>query len=49
MLDVTTFNIKEKSEIIITVPSGQDSKLDLIIGNIYTNFQEIITHGTMEI
>lgn len=49
MLDMTTFNVKEESEIIITVPSGQDSKLKLLMGNIYTNFQEIITHGTMEI
>ncbi len=49
MLDMTTFHIKEESEIIITVPSGQDSKLDLIMGNIYTNIQEIITHGNMEI
>jgi hypothetical protein len=49
MLDMTTFIIKPESEIIITVPSGQDSKIDLILGNIYTNVQEIITHGTMEV
>ena len=49
MLDMTTFVIKPESEIIVTVPSGQDSKIDLLLGNIYTNFQEVITHGTMEV
>lgn len=49
MLDMTTFVIKPESEIIITVPSGQDSKIDLLLGNIYTNVQKIITHGTMEV
>lgn len=49
MLDMTTFVIKPESEIIVTVPSGEDSKIDLILGNIYTNFQEIITHGRMEV
>lgn len=48
MLDMTTFHIKPESEIIVTVPSGEDSKIDLLLGNIYTNFQQIITHGTME-
>lgn len=49
MLDMTTFHIKPESEIIVTVPSGQDSKLELLLGNIYANVQEIITHGTMEV
>jgi len=49
MLDMTTFEIKPESEIIITVPSGKDSKFDLVLGNIYTNVQNMITHGTMEI
>ena len=49
MLDMTTFVIKPESEIIITVPSGQDSKIDLVLGNIYTNIQKVITHGTMEV
>lgn len=49
MLDMTTFVIKPESEIIITVPSGQDSKIDLLLGNIYTNVQKIFTHGTMEV
>lgn len=49
MLDMTTFVIKPESEIIITVPSGQDSKIDLLLGNIYTNVQKIMTHGTMEV
>ena len=49
MLDMTTFHIKPESEIIVTVPSGQDSKLDLLLGNIYANVKEIITHGTMEV
>lgn len=49
MLDMTTFHIKPESEIIVTVPSGQDSKIDLLLGNIYTNVQKIMTHGTMEV
>lgn len=49
MLDMTTFVIKPESEIIVTVPSGQDSKIDLLVGNIYANFQQMITHGTIEV
>lgn len=49
MLDMTTFMIKPESEIIVTVPSGEDSKIDLVFGNIYTNFQKLITHGNIEV
>lgn len=49
MTDMTTFQIKPESEIIITVPSGEDSKLKLVMGNIYTNVQKMVTHGIMEV
>lgn len=49
MSDMTTFHIKPESEIIVTVPSGKDSKIDLLVGNIYTNLKQIITTGTMEV
>ncbi len=49
MADMTTFQIKPEAEIIITVPSGEDSKLKLVMGNIYTNVQKMVTHGIMEV
>lgn len=49
MLDMTTFHIKPESEIIVTVPSGKNSIIELVLGNIYANVKEIVTHGTMEV
>lgn len=49
MPDMTTFHMKGESEIIMTVPSGEDSKLKLVAGNIYANVKKMLTHGIMEI
>ena len=49
MLDMTTLVIKPESEIVVTVPSGQDSKITLVAGNIWVNVKKMVTHGTMEV
>lgn len=49
MQDMTTFVVKPESEIILTVPSGQDSKITLVAGNIWVNVKKMVTNGTMEV
>jgi len=49
MLDMTTFVVKPESEIIITVPSGQDSKISLVTGDIWVNVKKIVTDGSLEV
>ncbi len=49
MQDMTTFVVKPESEIILTVPSGQDSKVTLVAGNIWVNVKKMVTNGTMEV
>lgn len=49
MTDMTTFVMKPESEIILTVPSAQDSKVTLVAGNIWVNVKKMVTNGTMEV
>ena len=49
MSDMTTFEMKQESEIIMSVSKGQDSKVKLVLGNIYTNVKNMLETGTMEI
>lgn len=49
MQDMTTFVVKPESEIILTVPSGEDSKVTLVAGNIWVNVKKMVTNGTMEV
>ena len=47
--DMSTFVLKEESEVVIVDPSGKDSKWKLVAGNIWTNVKKLMKDGTMEI
>lgn len=47
--DLSTFLLKEDSEIVITTPPKKDSKIGLVMGTIKANVKKMITDGTMEI
>ncbi len=49
MTDMTTFLMKEDSEVIAPGPVQKDSKIDLVLGNIYINAKKMILDGTMEV
>lgn len=46
--DMTTFDMKPESEIVIDTPPQKDSKMKLIAGNIWANVKKMIKDGTME-
>ncbi|MFA6005662.1 MAG: FecR family protein [Patescibacteria group bacterium] len=46
--DMTTFELKAESEIVIDTPPEKDSKWKLITGNIWVNVKKMIKDGTME-
>lgn len=47
--DLSTFLLKADSEIVITTPPANDSKLKLVLGNIWVNVKKMAHNGTMEI
>jgi len=47
--DMSTFVLKEDSEVIITTPPEKESKLSLIAGNIWVNVKKMVYEGSMEI
>jgi len=47
--DLTTFLLKPESEIVISVPPSHDSKIGLILGNIWVNVKKMAHNGTMEV
>ncbi|MCJ7444835.1 MAG: FecR family protein [Methanotrichaceae archaeon] len=47
--DMTTFNLKPESEVIIDTPPEKDSKLSLVCGKIWTNVKKMMKDGTMEV
>lgn len=47
--DLSTFLLKEESEIVITTPPKKDSKLRLVAGNIWANVKKMAKDGTMEV
>lgn len=49
MTDMTTFVMKPESEIVLSAPGGQDSKIALVAGNVWVNVKKMVTNGTMEI
>ena len=49
MSDMTTFRIKEDTEIKMTSPEGKDSKIDLIMGNIWVNVTKMIKKGSIAV
>jgi hypothetical protein len=47
--DMTTFVMKPETEIIIDTPPEKDSKVDLVMGKVWTNFKKMMKDGTMEV
>ncbi len=47
--DLSTFLLKESSEIIITTPPKKDSKIGLVMGTIKANVKKLVQDGTMEV
>ncbi|MDD4447711.1 MAG: S-layer protein domain-containing protein, partial [Methanothrix sp.] len=47
--DMTTFELKPESEIIIDTPPERDSKIALVCGKIWINFKKMLKDGSMEI
>jgi hypothetical protein len=47
--DMSTFILKAETEIVLLVPENKDSKLKLVVGNIWTNVKRMVKDGSMEI
>ncbi|MFA6250808.1 MAG: FecR family protein [Candidatus Shapirobacteria bacterium] len=47
--DMTTFEMKPESEIVLDTPPEKDSKLKLLAGNIWANVKKMVKDGTMEV
>ena len=47
--DLSTFVMREETEIILATPPQKESKLELVAGNIWVNVKKMIKDGTMEI
>jgi hypothetical protein len=47
--DMTTFEMKPESEIVIDTPPEKESKLSLLAGNIWVNVKQMVKDGTMKV
>ncbi|MFA5025318.1 MAG: FecR family protein [Candidatus Shapirobacteria bacterium] len=47
--DMTTFEMKSESEIVIDTPPEKESKLSLIAGNIWVDVKQMVKDGTMKV
>jgi S-layer protein (TIGR01567 family) len=47
--DMTTFDLRPESEVIVDTPAEKDSKVSLVCGKIWTNFKKMLKDGTMEV
>jgi hypothetical protein len=47
--DMSTFILKAETEIVLLVPENKDSKVKLVLGNIWTNVKKMVKDGSMEI
>jgi len=47
--DLSTFLLKPESEIVVSNPPHHDSKIGLVLGNIWTNVKKMAKDGTMEV
>ena len=47
--DISTFVMKEESEVIILAPPDKEGKWDLVTGNIWVNVKKMMKDGSMEI
>jgi hypothetical protein len=46
--DMTTFEMKPESEIVIDTPPEKDSKWTLLVGNVWINVKQMVKDGTMK-
>jgi hypothetical protein len=47
--DLSTFLMKSESEIVTITPPSKDSKIRLVLGNIWVNIKKMLKDGTMEV
>ncbi len=47
--DMTTFQMKPDTEVIVKSPPAQETKLGLVSGHLWINFKKMLTNGTMEV
>ena len=47
--DLSTFQLGPETELVITTPPTQDSKIGLLAGNIWVNFKGMLHNHTMEV
>ncbi len=47
--DMTTFQMKPDTEVIVKSPPEQETKLGLVSGHLWINFKKMLTNGTMEV
>jgi len=47
--DMTTFKMRPETEIVIDTPPEKESKISLIMGNVWVNVKQMIKDGTMEV
>lgn len=47
--DMTTFQMKPETEVIVRTPPDQETKLGLVSGHLWINFKKMLTNGTMEV
>jgi hypothetical protein len=47
--DLSTHLVNEDSHVVITMPPDKDSKIGLVLGNIWTNVKKMRKDGTMEV
>lgn len=46
--DMSTFNLKAGSEVVVESPPEKDSKIKLVAGNVWANIKKMVKDGTME-
>lgn len=47
--DMTTFKMRPETEIVIDTPPEKESKMSLIMGNVWVNVKQMIKDGTMTV
>ncbi|MBE3133498.1 MAG: FecR domain-containing protein [Acidobacteria bacterium] len=47
--DMTSFEMRPESEIVLNTPAEKTSKWELIFGNVWTNVKKMIKDGSMEV
>lgn len=47
--DMSTFVLKQESEVVLDTPPGPESKIKLVAGNIWVNIKKMVKEGSMSI